>query len=355
MSVAIETLLCAVHDPESRGQAIRSLVDMFLAVDAPASTQEKDLLSDIVDRVIDDYSFEVRQELSHKLAPSERTPQKLARQLANDAIDIARPILEQSPVLDDNDLIEITNQQGDEYRLAIASRRTLTERVTDSLVTQGGLSVIRQVTSNEGAALSSYGVSTIVERAEGDEQVYSSLGGRKNLSHEAASTLSEMVGNILLDRLQDVDPNATIEALTNVAMVRIEKEMKEKKRARLKRKILISEINKGDKQLDEVILSYCSIGRVDELSVILAELSDLPEGVVENIMRADDPAMMMVLCRFFEVGREAFAALTQAYCDRKGQSLGYVRKLLDQYHHLEGSEARRTITLIKLHQRVDLH
>jgi hypothetical protein len=65
---------------------------------------------------------EVRQKVAERLSSLKSAPHELTKLLANDAIEIARPILHHSPVLTDTDLIEIVKALTADHRLAIAMR-----------------------------------------------------------------------------------------------------------------------------------------------------------------------------------------------------------------------------------------
>ena len=74
------------------------------------------------------------------------------RALAFDnAIDVAGPILIKSEQLDDPTLVENASEKSQEHLLAISRRRSLSESVTDVLVTRGDQQVLLSAVGNEGA------------------------------------------------------------------------------------------------------------------------------------------------------------------------------------------------------------
>ena len=80
------------------------------------------------------WKSEARAHVAKLLAPLERAPGNVVVKLANDSIEVARPLLEFSNVLSDDDLIEIIANQTEEHRIAIAGRPTVPERVGDAIV-----------------------------------------------------------------------------------------------------------------------------------------------------------------------------------------------------------------------------
>jgi uncharacterized protein (DUF2336 family) len=80
------------------------------------------------------------------------------RRLARDeSIDVAGPILRRSNSLTDEDLLAIASNDSQDRLLAISKRSSLSEKVSDVLVTHGNRDVVLSVTQNEGARFSDVG------------------------------------------------------------------------------------------------------------------------------------------------------------------------------------------------------
>jgi uncharacterized protein (DUF2336 family) len=93
----------------------------------------------------------VRQTISAQLATFKETPPELAAMLANDEIEVAYPILTQSEVLQDAQLIETIRNRTLEHQMAIAIRHTVPVVVSDALVETGDEDIIRTLLENSGA------------------------------------------------------------------------------------------------------------------------------------------------------------------------------------------------------------
>ena len=108
----------------------------------------------VLELLVRDLAVEVRQALAHAVAACAALPPKVAQQLAEDRIEIACPILEQSPVLTDEDLIRVVRTHALQYGLAVARRSRVSEIVADALVASGHEEVVRRLIENTGAAIS---------------------------------------------------------------------------------------------------------------------------------------------------------------------------------------------------------
>ena len=78
----------------------------------------------------------------------------MARQLAGDAIEVAGPILQRSPVLTDEDLVRVVRTNAMQYALAVAGRERLSEPVSDALVDTGDAEVVARLVDNAGRSIS---------------------------------------------------------------------------------------------------------------------------------------------------------------------------------------------------------
>ena len=80
-------------------------------------------------------------------------PHDIVLSLARDEAQVARPILRTSPLLDDEDLVEIAREGTRAHRLAIAERDDLSARVAQALCESRDPSVIKALLANDSAAL----------------------------------------------------------------------------------------------------------------------------------------------------------------------------------------------------------
>ena len=120
------------RSPQGR-QILASRIGALCAdEDQALSEQECDLISEILKKLLRSCELPVRQQLSEILAKSESCPGELVVLLANDQIEVARPLLLRSELLDDPDLIEIIRHRGQQHQLVIARRHGLSARVSDA-------------------------------------------------------------------------------------------------------------------------------------------------------------------------------------------------------------------------------
>ena len=123
-------------------------------------------MTDILHKLIHDVEMEVRRDLSERLADNSDAPHDLVVMLANDEIEVARPLLLKSGVLRDADLIEVIKERTQEHILQVARRDTLSEAVTDAIVSRGEDDVIETLINNADAVMSRRALQFLVERSK---------------------------------------------------------------------------------------------------------------------------------------------------------------------------------------------
>jgi uncharacterized protein (DUF2336 family) len=165
--------------------------------DELTSSGTRALADAVLELLVRDVAKVVRQALAEEVAASPNLPWEIANTLARDDIDVARPILEASPVLADKDLIDIVRTHALQYALAVAGRERLSPEVAETLVEVGSVEVIRRLAGNSGADFSEKTVRQILADHFDDGEVRDRLVRRPALPYELVQRLVAEVGERL--------------------------------------------------------------------------------------------------------------------------------------------------------------
>ncbi len=103
-----------------------------------------------------------RKRVATRLAPLAELPNSLTRMLLRDDPEISGLLLDQCASLTDADLVSCARDAGPEHRFMMASRRGLSEVVTETLLSFGEDQVIEAVLRNVTARLSQSAVEGVV-------------------------------------------------------------------------------------------------------------------------------------------------------------------------------------------------
>jgi len=95
----------------------------------------------------------VRCVLADSLKRLTDIPRDIIRKLALDEAQVARPVLQHSPSLSDEDLIRAAREGGRSHCLAIAERGSVSPRVAEALYGLRDPIILRRLLANDGAAL----------------------------------------------------------------------------------------------------------------------------------------------------------------------------------------------------------
>lgn len=172
---------------------------------------ESALLGDILRQLIRDVEMPVRRALADQLSSRDDAPQDLIVLLANDVIDVAFPLLAKSPMLRDQDLIDVVSRHAREHALAVTKRETISPTVGDALVETGDTDVVVSLLKNDGATLSDEAMDGLIAQSQSTEAFQAPLLGRKDLNLDMAMRMADWVGESLrgyiAERFQINDPN----------------------------------------------------------------------------------------------------------------------------------------------------
>ncbi|HET6306766.1 MAG TPA: DUF2336 domain-containing protein [Rhodopila sp.] len=158
---------------------------------------EVKLAQQVVRTLARDVEEEVRASLSRGLRHCPLLPRDVALKLAQDIDHVALPVLADSLVLTDEDLIEIVRQGSGLKQEAVASRPNLTETVSDAVITHGGEKAVAVLMANASAAIADASLDRAVTRFAGSERVKEAMVRRERLPITVAERLATMVSQAL--------------------------------------------------------------------------------------------------------------------------------------------------------------
>lgn len=148
--------------------------------------------------------------LALRLADRLDTPHRLIAKMATGPIDIARPVLQKSPVLTQDDLADIAIRSSADHVLTVAGRWDIGPQLADVLVSHGNDDVLYAVLANDSARLSAKTLTGLAKRSARSARLLKALLARRNLPVDLNAELLETVWgaprDTLLRKLIRVDP-----------------------------------------------------------------------------------------------------------------------------------------------------
>lgn len=201
--------------PEQRALATRKICEQIDQRDL--SENERVYATKILDHLANDVAELVRKSLAVTLQNSPNLPHDLALRLARDVDAVAAPVLTNSPVLTEEDLVEIVLAGSPSKQIAVANRNELSSGLTEVIAMYGCRDAVETVALNEGASFSDDAYAGVLSRFDADDGIKGALIGREELPIHVCEKLVSLVTGELFDRLvntHELPPQLAIEIAT---------------------------------------------------------------------------------------------------------------------------------------------
>jgi len=189
-----------------REQLFRNMAQLFSFVSDRCDDEQVVQYDEVLCQLAELVEVEARAHVAKLLAPLDRAPGTVAVKLANDVIEVAKPLLEFSSVLSDDDLIDICTNRSEDHRLAVASRYAVAERVSDAIAEHGDRISISRLLRNEKAELGQTAISRLVALAATDGELADDLRNRTDLDWSSLRAEIDSASNKVLDEIGQADP-----------------------------------------------------------------------------------------------------------------------------------------------------
>ncbi len=176
----------------------RLLVGIAALCDAtPPGAEASPLLGDIFMIIAQQAERDIRLALSQGLAGAEWAPPALIAMLALDEIEIARPVIAQSPILKDQDLLRVLVEATIEHQIEVARRPRISGRVADAIIDHAEPACLTALAGNRTAEISEDALGRLIEQSRRVAALRAPLTRHPRLNDALAHQLHQWVGQAL--------------------------------------------------------------------------------------------------------------------------------------------------------------
>jgi len=341
--------------PEERVETLRQVTNLFLHDGARLNEEQVKIFDDVMCLLIARVESRARAEFGKRLAPIPFAPPGVVQNLAmDDEIAVAGDVLAHSSRLKTSTLVEIASKQGQDHLLAISGRSDLPEAVTDVIVDRGGRKVIRKLATNASARFSEAGYSSIVARAETDDELTEILGLRIDLPIKFLRDLLRRASDAVRARLAAIASPELREEIKRVLKSILGEAGEDSSPARDFSRVekfikLKQELNELD---DAAVFLFAEAGKFDEVIVSLAVLNDAPIEMMARLLEGPRADLILIPCRS---GRLNWPSVETILRNRpmpapiNEQSLALAQR---DYRKLSMETAQRTVRFWQLHNKI---
>ncbi len=342
------------HAIGHRADALRRVTDLFLARSNVYSEEEVAVFDDVMLRLIKEMETAVRATVAERLARLPNAPRHLIRVLAADqAIEVAGPVLRSSERLDDPILVATARTCSQHHLLAISQRASLSEPVTDVLIERGDRIVALSTVNNVGARFSANGQATLVERSKDDGDLAASVWSRPDIPHDQLLKLFTVASENVRRRLEAADRTKT--HFIRDLMLGVSNEIQDQIRATshdyVEAQRQVAALHRVGELNQSRIKEFAIAGKFDETTVAISILSNLPIGACERAMVQDRPELMLMVARAIGLSWETTKAVMRLRAGRAGIASAVLEQCLSSFSKINPDTARKALHFLRLRER----
>ncbi len=341
--------LARAKSHEHRNVLAQTVSDLFTDGGTTLSDRERALMFDILHRVVRDAEFSVRRGISRKLAAQPDAPRDLMRDLANDEIEVAYPILVRCKVLQDIDLIEVVRNRTLEHQLAVAVRSDLSSRVSEALVETGDQRVIRELLKNQDACLSRATLAYLVEESKRMDSFQEPILHRRDLEPDLAKRMFLWVSAALRQHILthfELDPETIDDLLEEAAQLDLATPGEPQVAADSCADLATTLVESG-MATPEFLLQTLRDGEVPLFRALFGRLTQLRPRLVSRILFDPGGEGLAIACKFIGLDKPSFASLftisRNARAKQAAAKKQDLRKVLNFYDRTTESAAAKVV------------
>ena len=337
-----------------RAEALRRVTDLFVLGSGKFSDDQVGLFGEIMSALTRDIELSVRMTISNNLSKLRDAPRGMIRTLAFDeAIEVAGPVLRDSPQLDEVTLVECSRTMGQAHLLAISGRSVLTEPITDVLIDRGDRTVVTNLVDNRGARLSESGVSALVSKTSSDGELAEALWLRPDIPRREVLNLFVQASAAVRERLQAADPRkveqmrAAARRYTDAIQAIARNGSHEHKRALSE----VRALNAEGKLNEPTLVGFAKNGSFDRVAVALSLMCNLPIELIERALVDKQPEQIIVFARAINLSWETVKGLLVMQAAPGHLSNDQAEQLFKNYSKLQVKTAQNALHFYRLRDK----
>ncbi len=257
---------------EATSQAVR-------VIEATAVTPADRTKAGRMLRVIaQDTAERVRRALSESLRHSTLVPNDVALKLARDVDSVAIPMLSDSPVLQDKDLIHLFAGASRNKQVAIAGRSNVSESLSHTVMSTGVRDAVKTVLQNTGAKIQEKSYNVAIDRFGQDDDITRLMAVRPDLpirvSERLINYVTDEVRQYLMRRHQ-LSAEAA-EEIIDEARERATVDLLDLIERSSDMRALVRQLSLNGRLTASLVLRSACLGQMTFLEYALSELGQVP-------------------------------------------------------------------------------
>ncbi len=273
-------LLAGDQDQDVRKVLAGKIGRLFPGLLAEEQKQLRDMALATLEKLAQDEVSEVRAALAEEIKHHNCVPKPIVWALANDAeLSVRLPVIEFSPQLEDEDLIQlVVASRASAILSAIARRKKLSGDVCEAVATTLDIDAVSALLANTDAAIRTKTLDKIISQAAEVAEWHGPLVVRADLSQGAVHRLAGFVSSAMIDDL--VSRGGLDEATRN----HIKRKLEERKKAEAKADAAMIAALRTGEQTEAFVAEAVESCRKDTVVKALAVLTKTDDVTVRRVL-----------------------------------------------------------------------
>lgn len=339
-----------------RRQLAKRLADVICIPSSQLTPQERHMAGDVLVELLRDADADIRESVAKRLVMLNEAPRTILVILAKDDIHIAKHVLENSKSLTDSDLIQIARKVSSAHRKVIASRRTVSDAVTDTLVEFLEEDVVETLLKNKKAEFSETALQRILTVSRSHQTYVKLLIKRDELRPSHGLTMFwwadapnrrkilhrfAVTRNVLQESCFDLFPRAAAEGWTDAGVRKALQfiERRQRNRAAIARSPF--------EQLEPAVEQAAVQGLSRELTEEISYMSGIKPATGAQILTDKGGEGIAILCKAPGLKREYVELLWQAMRrplhDIDGNMHPNLKRVMETYDTISTDKAQTVL------------
>jgi len=333
----------------ARKELVENISDLFLSPGGRLNEHERALMNDVLCKLVSSVEKTVRQELSRRLATIDDISPELAVMLASESIDIAEPMLNNSGVLRDEQLIEIIRNRTEAHRMAIAIRAHVSEDVSGELIEKGSEDVVEALIRNENAQLSELSMKYLVAESRNVDRFQEPLLNRHDLPLDLAYRMYWWVSAALRRKIVtefNVDMASFDDALEMATKTALQNHDSGNGVMKPALELVRELAGRGELNISFLQRSL----RQEKVNLFVAgltEMTGLDSKIIWRSIRERTGESLAIIAKSLEIDRDSFASLfllvVQSRSGGRARTTGVVNSILSLYDEIKVKSAKLAV------------
>ncbi|MDV7340564.1 DUF2336 domain-containing protein [Terasakiella sp. A23] len=264
-----KVILTKDEDEAVRKKLASRIGELTPALDDDATSKASEMVIEVMQGLANDQLADIRAILSEEIKTMDNIPQDTASKLARDMdATVSSPMLEFSPMLDDDELIEIISESiQDDALTAIAKRQGLGEKVSTAVAETESNQAVQALLENQSANINDNTLTFISEKAKDHKNWHGPLVNRDTLPEQAINNVANYVSTALVNQMISKHnlPNDVVKQLRRTVFNRLNKVRSRFAEQYADSRVLLAEENDDIRR--QIENSLTEVGFVDIRSV----------------------------------------------------------------------------------------